>query len=211
VLPITKTGGIIMNTLTTVKISTGNSKLQNTFIFSMPPVATCPGATDACKQDCYAIKAYKQYPNVRTAWNHNQGLSEQDNFVEIVADYLATELGSKRKTSKFRHFRIHESGDFYNQKYLDKWISIAKQFPAIEFLAYTKSGWLDFSDCPANMVVRMSIWEDSNPRKVNDELPRATMEGMEQRKGAFHCKPTYKCAECRFCWASTKDVFFTKH
>jgi hypothetical protein len=200
-----------MKTLIMPKISTGNSKLQNTFIFSMTPVATCPGATDECKRDCYAMKAYKQYPNVRTAWDYNTELAKSDHFTEAVALYLATELASKRKTSKFRHFRIHESGDFFNQRYLDRWIAIAKMFPQIEFLAYTKSGWLDFSDCPANMVVRMSIWEDSNPRKVNDELPRATMEGMEQRKGAFHCKPTYKCAECRFCWASTKDVFFTKH
>jgi hypothetical protein len=70
---------------------------------------------------------------------------------------------------------------------------------------------LDFSDLPDNMVVRMSIWEDSNPLKVNYELPRATMEGMDQRKGAFHCQPSFKCADCRFCWASTKDVYFTKH
>jgi hypothetical protein len=193
------------------KISTGNAKLKDTFIFSMTPVATCPGATDECKRDCYAMKAYKQYPNVRTAWDHNTELSKTEEFGSLVMQYLLTELNSKRKTAKFRHFRIHESGDFYNQNYLDKWIKIAKAFPMIEFLAYTKSGWLDYSQCPPNMVVRMSVWEDSNPKKVNYDLPLASMEGLEQREGAFHCKPTYKCAECRFCWASTKDVFFTKH
>lgn len=200
-----------MKTLVLPKISHGNAKLKETFIYSMPPVTTCPGATASCKQDCYAIKAYKQYPNVRTAWNHNYALSGTEDFVNAVAYYLANELSSKRKSSKFRHFRIHESGDFYTQEYLDKWIAIARMFPQIEFLAYTKSGWLNFDNCPPNMIVRMSIWEDSRPYKVDWNLPRATMEGMEQREDAFHCKPTYKCAECRFCWASTKDVFFTKH
>jgi hypothetical protein len=53
--------------------------------------------------------------------------------------------------------RIHGSGDFYSQEYLDKWISIAKINPSIRFYCYTKSLHLDWSNLPANFVVIQSM------------------------------------------------------
>ena len=35
--------------------------------------------------------------------------------------------------------RIHASGDFFNQKYFDLWLEVAKENPGVEFWAYTKS------------------------------------------------------------------------
>ncbi|HDR8014960.1 TPA: hypothetical protein QCY70_004928 [Bacillus cereus] len=196
------------------KISTGNMKVKDTFIWSLPPLKTCPGATAACKKSCYAKKAYLAYPSAKKAWEHNDLLTWHADFVEIITNWLNGELNSRRKTSKFKYFRIHESGDFYNQRYLDQWKEIARRFPGIKFLAYTKSGWLDFSNCPENLMIRVSIWEDTNPRLVKnvvDELPRAIMDGMEEKGKTFHCKPTYKCHECRFCWDSQNDVKFSLH
>lgn len=38
-----------------------------------------------------------------------------------------------------KEVRIHESGDFYNDDYLEAWIATAKQMSDIKFYAYTKS------------------------------------------------------------------------
>ena len=43
--------------------------------------------------------------------------------------------------------RIHSSGDFINQNYLNMWCNIAKKFPHFKFYAYTKvNNILDFSN-----------------------------------------------------------------
>jgi hypothetical protein len=35
--------------------------------------------------------------------------------------------------------RIHDSGDFYNNEYIEKWVNIAMLNPNVNFYAYTKS------------------------------------------------------------------------
>lgn len=196
------------------KISLGNAKLQDTFLWSIPPVSTCPGATDQCKKDCYALKAYRRFPTAKKSYDHNYELTKQDNFADLIVHYLFTEKQSKRKTARYEYFRVHESGDFYNQNYLNKFIEIAKRAPHIKFLAYTKSGWLDFSKLPTNFVVRLSLWDDSNTKKIAqalDVFPRAIMDGMQERAGTFYCAPTLQChKDCgRYCWEQKTDVKFS--
>jgi hypothetical protein len=200
-----------------VKISTGNIKIQNTFIWSIAPIDTCPGATDLCKKYCYAMKAYRQYPSTKTAWDINTALARTGEFKQQVTDYLNKELASKRKTAQFKHFRIHESGDFFNQEYLNQWMQVAEQFPEIEFLAYTKSSWLDFSARPANMVIYFSQWSDTLPVRLEQAhkqgLPIARLEDSEKTNTLkdFDCKPNSKCADCRVCWLGKTDIIFHLH
>jgi len=52
--------------------------------------------------------------------------------------------------------RIHDSGDFFNQEYLDFWFAIAEATPDKIFYAYTKSLTLDFSAMPENMRITQS-------------------------------------------------------
>ena len=35
--------------------------------------------------------------------------------------------------------RVHDSGDYYSDKYIDKWVEIAKALPHVRFYSYTKS------------------------------------------------------------------------
>jgi hypothetical protein len=35
--------------------------------------------------------------------------------------------------------RIHDAGDFYNVRYINKWFEIANELPEVRFYAYTKS------------------------------------------------------------------------
>ena len=53
--------------------------------------------------------------------------------------------------------RPHDSGDFFNQAYLDFWFDIMRACPTKQFYAYTKSLDLDFSDQPANFNITQSL------------------------------------------------------
>ena len=55
--------------------------------------------------------------------------------------------------------RIHASGDFFNQKYFDMWLELAKENPQIEMWAYTKSiqYWVNrINDIPSNFTLTAS-------------------------------------------------------
>lgn len=51
---------------------------------------------------------------------------------------MATMIAELRRVRK-TYIRIHDSGDFYSQAYLDKWVTIIKANPAKRFYCYTTS------------------------------------------------------------------------
>ena len=58
-----------------------------------------------------------------------------------------------------KNVRIHASGDFFNQKYFDMWIELAKNNPSVNFWAYTKSikFWINrLNDIPNNFILTAS-------------------------------------------------------
>ena len=144
------------------------------FIFNLPCKVTCIGKCKGCEEDCYADKAEKQYPDCLPCRYRNYILTFSKDFVEHVVNYVKGKINNPR-TGYFKvlHkkngkviFRIHESGDFYNLEYLEKWIEIARQLPEIEFLWYTKSfelfEMIDLATVPENFRRggNFSVWED---------------------------------------------------
>tara|TARA_R110000737_G_scaffold128902_1_gene161340 strand:+ start:164 stop:763 length:600 start_codon:yes stop_codon:yes gene_type:complete len=127
-----------------MKLLTQNSKLKKTSIennarvlnFSLPAYKTitgktvCPFAKD-CIKYCYAQKGNYRYPSVVKGLNNRYNLSQTDEFIPQMNATIILE----RPT----HVRIHDSGDFYSIKYLNKWVTIAKQNKDVIFYAYTKS------------------------------------------------------------------------
>jgi hypothetical protein len=106
---------------------------------------TCPQA-GACKGVCYARQNTFIYPGpiqmrVDNLWS---------TFRATFADEMADEIG------KATHVRIHDSGDFYSQEYLDSWIAIARKRPDVVFYAYTKSLHLDWQAAPENLRIVQS-------------------------------------------------------
>lgn len=107
----------------------GNAKLHNTLVFNLPATQevcgrVCPG--------CYAIKAQRIYPNVLPYRERMLAASRSSSF---TTDIL-TDIQSCRKP--FQFIRIHESGEFYSQDYIDSWTAIASSVPDKTFYAYTK-------------------------------------------------------------------------
>ena len=100
--------------------------------FSLPPIVSCPNCED-CKLDCYAVSTYKMYKSAKLSWDNNFKLCL--NNLDLFKDCVINQLSK----GKILMVRIHQSGDFYSDEYLQSWIDIINLFPNIKFFAYTKS------------------------------------------------------------------------
>lgn len=181
-------------------------------IFNLPAQKTCPGMTKYCAKVCYAMKAERCYKSAREKRIKNWDSSKSDNFVQSIL--------SEIKKHKLIRVRIHESGDFYSQEYLDKWTEICTQCPDVTFLAYTKTfNLFDFSEKPDNMVIYYSL-DSTSPEQPRDNKNQTCMIFEKKKdipKGYYKCPPVSKnhhnyCGEsCNVCWKGKKKVAWTKH
>lgn len=139
-----------LKAVTGLNMARGNRKLDRSIlIWSIPAVETCPNCKHCAKQ-CYARKAERIYPQVLPARKRNLAASRQDWFTPAMIQYI--------KLSGARVVRIHESGDFYDQSYADKWSAIIKACPDVRFYGYTKS---PYRPAPAsNLNIVESILPD---------------------------------------------------
>jgi len=116
------------------KLFTRNSKLAKASVytvnFGIPALKTCPMAK-LCKSFCYANKGAYAWPIVKQAYEYRYQCTKLDTFPQLAFKELS-------KIRKLKAVRIHDSGDFYNKKYLNKWISIAESMPDKIFYCYTK-------------------------------------------------------------------------
>ncbi len=151
-----------------MNLLTQNSKLKKTskelgvrvFNFGIPAYKsasgklTCPMA-DECVKFCYAKKGAYIWSNVKPAFERRYELSKTDAFVDKMYDEIV-----KKKPD---YVRVHDSGDYYSKKYLNKWIDIANLFPEVKFYSYTNmvQMFLD-TDLPENFDI---IFSDSGKQK----------------------------------------------
>ena len=197
-----------------MRISKGNTKIGKIWNISLPPIKACKGCADICGRDCYAMKAYRQYPAVREAWEHNfdQATNNIDNYFGEIKDALEKYKGA--------FFRWHVSGDILNIFYFSHMVSIAEQFPHIKFLAFTKQYkivneflYIGYS-IPENLQIVFSAWPNL-PMDNPYDLPVAWLQdGTEDRipSDVMHC-PGH-CDGCGLCWSLRsigRDVYFDKH
>ena len=183
-------------------IQKGNSKLHNMYMFNITASkrvcgVRCPG--------CYAHKEQVRFPTtVLGARQRRFEHSQHPNFDATVD----SELRSLRTRPKF--FRLHASGEFYSQDYVNSWERIASANPDIVFYTYTKRKKdFDFSRLEAlpNFVLIDSLQFGGLNYGSLDSAP----------KGAFVC-PSYKgatCGEsCTYCQtkeAQASGVYFKQH
>lgn len=125
-----------------MSLLTQNSKLKKTskelgvrvFNFGIPAYKsasgklTCPMAKE-CVKFCYAKKGAYVWSNVKPAFERRYQLSKTDEFV----DRMNEEIRNKKPD----YVRVHDSGDYYSGKYLEKWLQVAKDNPNVKFYSYT--------------------------------------------------------------------------
>jgi hypothetical protein len=98
---------------------------------------TCPMA-GTCATGCYAQSGAYAWGNVQTAYENRLEAAESDNFPELLQKELAPKIKTAVRQGKQLVIRIHDSGDFYSVKYLNKWLNIIRSNPTVKFYAYTK-------------------------------------------------------------------------
>lgn len=91
---------------------------------------TCPFA-GGCVKFCYAKKGAYIWSNVAKVFEQRYQLTKSENFIHIMKQ----EITKKRVD----FLRVHDSGDFYSNKYFLDWMQIAKSLPNVKFYAYTNS------------------------------------------------------------------------
>lgn len=202
-------------------LSVGSNKKmgKKVGIFNLPAQHTCPGKTANCSRICYAMKAERCYASARKKRESNLFASKDADFeAKIVSEIRA--LGLKK-------IRIHESGDAYNQVYLNKWFRIAAAVPDVKFLMFTKSFHLNWSGKPDNLVVYSSIDTSSKQQPIPGMHTALTLpKGQLKSRSRHVCGPVgkdpvtlkkspdhynYCGVECTFCWDDAGNVAWITH
>ena len=127
-----------------INLLTQNTKMKKTskhfgvklFNFNMPAYKglnneiLCPFA-DSCIDFCYAQKGFYRFSNTQKTLYAKYLETLEDSFIDKINEAIIK--------NKVDFLRIHDSADFYNTKYLNKWLEIAKNNKSIYFYAYSKS------------------------------------------------------------------------
>lgn len=186
-------------------IQKGNSKLGNDMaMFNLPANKQicgreCPG--------CYAIREQKRYPTVLPARLERFEASKQDGFIDIIKDEI------KSLKTQPKHFRIHASGDFYSQEYINSWESVAKEFPKIIFYAYTKRkkdfDFTTLESLPNVVIINSFHFKGLNYGPLN-EAPQGAFICPHQKGTDIQCGK-----DCQWCMtkgqADKQGVWFLNH
>jgi hypothetical protein len=195
-----------------------NRKLGKACISVPFPVTVCnPNAP--CFQKCYAQHGCQGFANVQGAYYRNLRLYNNN------ADDFFEQLHYKIKWSGLPMVRFFDSGDYPDAEFLQRSVELAKQFPNVKFMAFTKKYHLvnEYLDnggkLPDNYNIVFSawdaLWEVPNPYG----LPVAYVKFKEERftpvipKNAFHCPGRESsCSMCGVCWnRKVKAVYFDEH
>tara|TARA_Y100001973_G_scaffold98484_1_gene156156 strand:- start:359 stop:1078 length:720 start_codon:yes stop_codon:yes gene_type:complete len=138
--------------------------------FTLPAGHTCPAAKDCFSRAdrvtgkvtdgpdtvfrCFMASAEARSPSLRELVWHNLGLVKDSlvDGVDACADLICESL-----PKKFDIMRVHVGGDYFNVKYLQAWIEVAKRNPDKVFYSYSKSLHLfkQFA-LPENLVLTAS-------------------------------------------------------
>lgn len=182
----------------------GNSKLgKDMLMFNIPASKQicgrlCPG--------CYAYREQQRYPRALSARQSRYEASLQLDFVSRIRK----EINSLK--TKPKYVRIHASGEFYSQVYLDNWTWIVKSFPEITFYLYTKRKKdFDFSRLEklSNAIVINSFHFGGLNYGSIENAPEGAFICPHQKRTSVQCGKD--CTYCMKKEAQSNGVFFIKH
>jgi len=187
-------------------LSNGNNKLvKDILCWSITPVKSCPNCR-LCKDTCYAVRPYERWPNVRKAWDRNFSLAKQGRHVNPIVNQLMN--------TRAEVVRIHVSGDFFSQKYIDSWVNISRLFPQIKFYSYSKTmDKFNFSELAT--LPNVNIINSICPDGKNNYGDEKRINMLHKKWGYFVCPAvtdrSVKCGlHCKMCQLTDK-VCFLEH
>lgn len=195
-------------------LANNNHKLKGMLVYSHTPIQGCLDCK-SCKDTCYSVKAYRQYKDTRAAWDRHLDMAL--NNIPLMEELLDKQL-SKTKTYTVR---VHSSGDFVSQDYLNMWGRVAKKYPHINFYTYTKSRHR-FDFAPLDNLSNFNVLDSMVKGKFRNYGNRQYVDNLVEKHGCKLCPATVdknvKCGEgnkegityCDYC-VKGKNVVFLQH
>lgn len=200
----------------------GNYKLSGCRVFSLPVPETCKGG-GACRKYCYGLKGRYRMRNVRAALERAYRFTLRKEFVQSMINEL-------KHARKVYRVRVHEVGDFYSLRYLQKWYAIAQACPRFTFLAYTKSlHFVSEGVCPPSNFIILASLGGKYDNLASELEAKGYIRGLtvvvpdisQAPEGWFICPATIPGLEhrkvcgrlCDYCWRPQrgKRVVFIQH
>jgi hypothetical protein len=122
-------------------------------------VDTCPGA-GACKVYCYAKKGgYVQWKASSMSQTRllNFLLNDPQGFKAKLESEIKLAVDKFGKKDTKVVIRWHDAGDFFSKDYVDLAYSVARNFPDVDFYAYTKMADVATGNKPDNFKMNFSM------------------------------------------------------
>lgn len=136
-------------------VTKGNAKLKKMYTFSLISGYSCPFANECFSKvnietgkltdgpntlyRCFSASQEALYPNLRKHRSNNFDILRKFKTTAEMVKAINEALPPIKKDGSGTIVRLHVAGDFFNQKYFDAWIEVAKLNPTRLFYAYTKS------------------------------------------------------------------------
>jgi len=187
----------------------GNSKIdKSVLVFDLPAVESCRNCA-SCAKTCYAVKAQVQYWEVLAKRSTNFWLAKNE------PAFLFGEIRKQLSRTRKEMSRIHASGEYFSQEYVDFWTEIVESFPKIKFYSYTKmESKLDFSYI--ERLPNFNLIYSILPNGKRNYGPEAEMLALSKATGFPICpyrkgmKNPPHCGKCKIC-LTHKYVLFVIH
>ena len=205
-----------------VHLSTSNRKTGGCCNDLALPTCTCREDAPCKHGGCYCMKGTQQMSSVLAAYTRNLRLYNTDpqDFWEQVA--------FKVKHNPLPLFRFFDAGDVPDYDFFCGMVELARQFPDIKFMSFTKkysivNKWLtENGDLPDNLNIIFSAWHigwkvenpfglpvayvDFKDKTLNPEFPKEITSCPNQKD------KTITCSICRKCWDKRIEaVKFKEH
>lgn len=192
------------------------------------PISTCREDVPCRPENggtCYCCKDCQNMARTVACYVRNLRIyrTDRDGYWEQVA--------FKLKHTPLPYFRYNDAGEIPDYEYIDGMVALARKFPSIKFLCYTKkyelvNEWLDnnggISAIPENLCIRFSTWDKTwevpNPYNLpmawvhfkndllNPEIPEKAAKCSNQ------IDKNIKCGGCGICFNKTiHDIVFEQH
>ncbi|MFO6465350.1 GP88 family protein [Jannaschia sp. KMU-145] len=201
------------------KIGFNSEYYSAVFAWNIPPAATCPGRSNWCIENCYNGDDRPDTYDLKT-WRQNWWGAT--NEPEVVKEAIVSQLrGYEDPTA----LRIHSSGDFFSNAYIQLWCDIVNRCPRTSFWAYTRS-WTE-CDLKSDLEVLRSrnnmqlfaSWDETMPAPPDDwRVSVVDAAPIGRKRALLDCPEQYdlsreiNCASCRYCLLEKSgDVFFALH
>jgi len=199
------------------KTGSSGGRFRSVWVWNLPAAATCPGASDWCLGTCYNGD---ERPDVYNFGQWSENWSWAIHEPDRLAKSIRAQLASAPAPSAVR---IHSSGDFYSEEYVNFWMAIVRATPSTVYWAYTRSWAVDhlrgslenlrsmanlqlFASWDATMPDPPDGWRLSWVKSSDSAKPPSLLRCPEET----HANTT--CATCEHCLKPhSRGVWFSLH